>query len=205
MTYVQRIRKALKWWSHRQSMKFFWEAEKIRDELLQESFAIRRNLALSVRETPTQLQKIDNFHRSLVQLSDRLCPSTIEDSLPLSIESLLDTLIISSSHLHFQIDIPGYWQQESLERSLIILRCLEELFIITIPDSIIPISIYINLKNAGNSGKLVIKITYPDISTLIMYSSLPELKYLQDSFNFLISGKCRYYHQSLSLSYIFFW
>lgn len=41
-----KVQQALQWWSCRQSLKLFLEAEKIRDDLLQESFTIRRNLEL---------------------------------------------------------------------------------------------------------------------------------------------------------------
>jgi hypothetical protein len=46
MTYEQKIKQALQWWSYRQSIRLFLEAEKIRDSLLQESFIILRSLDL---------------------------------------------------------------------------------------------------------------------------------------------------------------
>jgi len=210
----ERIQQALQWWSRRQSIKLFWEAEIIRDSLLQECFAIRRGLDLLAQDNldssspqiQAYLQKIDDFHLALVKLSDRLCPIPIQQSLPLSIECLLETFLESSPHLYYQLDLPLYWQtEESTERSLLILRILEELFIIIIPEICLPVSVYIKLKNQKNRQSLVIKITYPDISTLMLYASLPELKYLRDSFQVLISGKCHYSRQSLSLSCIFSW
>ena len=94
MTSEPRIKQALQWWFYREFLKLFLESEKVRDDLLQESFTIRRNLdllvmdklSLSVTEIQAHIKKIDNFHHSLVQLSDRLCPISIQDSLPLCIE-----------------------------------------------------------------------------------------------------------------------
>ena len=54
-------------------------------------------------------------------------------------------------------------------------------------------------------GQLMVQITYPDISTLFFYSSLPELKYLCDSFRFLTSGTCFYRNQNLSIIWYFYW
>ena len=113
MTSNNKIQQALQWWFYREFLKLFLESEKIRDDLLQESFTIRRdldlliidNLNLSVTRIPAYIRKIDNFHHSLVQLSDRLCPIYIQDSLPLSIECLLEQWINSHPYLDFQINI----------------------------------------------------------------------------------------------------
>ncbi|MBD2442843.1 hypothetical protein H6G25_06440 [Dolichospermum sp. FACHB-1091] len=215
MTSEQRIQQALQWWFYREFWKLFLESEEIRDDLLQESFTIRRNLDLlsrdnlSLPETAIQayIQKIDNFHHSLVQLSDRLCPISIQDSLPLSIECLLERWIDSHPHLNFQINMPVYWRIEEPERSWIILRVLEELLRITLPETgiLLPIYIHVTLKEIGSIALLAVKISYPDMSTLIFYSHLPELEYLYDIFKLLISGKCSFFHKHLMSRWHFYW
>ncbi|MGM3307522.1 hypothetical protein ACSQ6I_16400 [Anabaena sp. WFMT] len=213
MTSDQKIQQALQWWSHRQSIKLFLEAEKIRENLLQESFTIRRgldilkidNLNLPSHEISDYIKKNDDFHHSLVQLSDRLCPVYIQDSLPLSIQCLLDPWLASNSHVYFHIDMPVSWRNEPVEYSFIILRALEELLTITLPGYSTPISINISLKEKENTGQLTVHITYPDISSMIAYSNLPELKYLSDSVQFLISGKCFYHSRNLRIAWYFCW
>jgi hypothetical protein len=44
------------------------------------------------------------------------------------------------------------------------------------------------------------QITYPDISTILLYYNLSELKYLSDSIQFLIYGKCFYKSRNLRLA-----
>ena len=215
MTSDQRIQQALQWWFYREFWKLFLESEKIRDDLLQESFIIRRNLdlltrdnlSLSVTKIQAHIKTIDNFHHSLVQLSDRLCPISIQDSLPFSIECLLESWINSYFHLDFQINMPVYWRIEQPEHSWIILRVLEELLRITLPESeiLLPIDIQITLKEIGSIGLLAVKISYPDISTLIFYSHVPELEYLYDSFKFLMAGKCSYCNKHLMSIWHFYW
>ncbi|WP_341530779.1 hypothetical protein WKK05_16810 [Nostoc sp. UHCC 0302] len=213
MTSYHKIQQALQWWSSRQSMKLFLEAEKIRDGLLQESFTIRRsldllaidNLNLSLTKTQECLKKVDNFYHSLVQLSDRLFPAYIQDSLPLAIEFSLEQWIASNSHLDFHIDMPIYWRYESADRSLIVLRALEELLAITLPEVLIPTSVFISLKQQENISQLIVKITYTDLSTLVFYSSFTELEYLCESFRFLTSGKCYFSRHNLSVTYYFSW
>lgn len=213
MTYEQRIQQALQWWSHRQSKKLFLEAENIRDSLLQESCTIRRSLDvlkiddpnLSIYQISEYIKKIDNFHHSLVQLSDRLCPVYIQDSLPLSIQSLLDPWVESNSHVYFHIDLPRSWQHESIESSLVILMALEELLTITLREFSTPIAIHISLKPQESTRTLTVKITYTDTSNLMFLSKLPELKYLSDSLEFLISGKCFYNSKNLRIAWYFCW
>ncbi|TVP56204.1 MAG: hypothetical protein EA343_24300 [Nodularia sp. (in: Bacteria)] len=208
-----KIKQALQWWSWRQSVKLFLEAEEIRDGLLQETFIIRRHLDLLTvnhpnsltTETQECLKKIDQLHHSLVKLSDRLFPASLQDSLPLAIECLLKPLLISYPSQYFYIDMPASWRHEPAERSMIILRALEELLIITIPEVVTPISIYISLKKQGNLAQLIVTISYPDVSTLVFYSHLPELDYLGESFRFLTGGECFYHSQNFNAIWSFYW
>ncbi|MDF5710707.1 MAG: hypothetical protein PUP90_24320 [Nostoc sp. S4] len=213
LTSYQRIQQSLQWWSSRQSMKLFVEAEKIRDDLLQESFTIRRNLDLlrvdnlNVSDNKIQecLKQIDNFHHSLVQLSDRLFPASLQDSFPLAIECLLEPWLVSNPQLYFQIDLPVYWRHEPAERSLIVLIALNELLTITLAEVLASTSIYINLKQQKTIGKLIVEITYTNMSTFVLHSRLPELNYLYESFRLLTSGKCFSKTNNLRISWYFYW
>ncbi|MDZ8053122.1 MAG: hypothetical protein RMX68_013695 [Aulosira sp. ZfuVER01] len=208
-----RIQKALQWWSYRQSIKLFLEAEKIRDDLLQDSFTIRRNLDilstdnvdLSINQTQECLQKIDRFHQSLVSLSDRLFPFHLQYSLPLAIGCLLEPWHISNPHLYFRIDLPVEWHNETARYNLIVLITIEELLTMTVPEVVMPISIYIYLNQHNKLSNLNIEITYPDWSTLTSYSTNPELQYLCDSFCFLTSGKCSRRIKNLRIAWYFRW
>ncbi|NJL09630.1 MAG: hypothetical protein HC908_03810 [Calothrix sp. SM1_7_51] len=193
--------KSLQWWSARQSLKLFLEAEKIRDDMLQESFTIRRSLELlpadnrepselSLKTTQNCLKAIDSFHQSLSTLSDRLFPPYLQDSLPLAIQTLLLPWITSQPQVYFQIEIPSYWRHEPAERSFIVLRSLEELLRIILPELQEQASVYIAFKTRAKFGQLIVQFTYPDIDTEIYYSNIKDLQHLCESFKFLTSGKC---------------
>ncbi|MGF1935726.1 MAG: hypothetical protein RM347_015280 [Nostoc sp. ChiQUE02] len=213
LTSYHSLQQALQWWSYRQSIKLFLEAEKIRDDLLQDSFTIRRNLDLlsvdnlnlSGNRIQECLNHIDNFHHSLVQLSDRLFPVSLQDSFPLAIECLLEPWLASNRQLYFQIDMPIYWRHEPAERSLIVLTALNELLTISLPEILAPTSIYINLKEQKDIGQLVVEITYPNMATFVLYSRIPELKYLCESFRLLTSGKCFRHSKNLKITWYFYW
>ncbi|MBG0744145.1 MAG: hypothetical protein IV298_11775 [Cylindrospermopsis raciborskii KL1] len=248
---LKKFKLALNWLFYKQSMKLYGESEKIRDDLLQESFTIRRGLeALKIQysnllnnqvmgyqspgfypvssqllsaylphnESLSQsfntsisehIKRVENFHHSLVGLSDRLFPIYIEESLPLSIQCLLDSCFFAHPHISVDFNMPSYWRKESAQFSLLTLRTLQELMSITVPTFSDPLSIYINLKDRKNIRELTLEIIYPDISTLLFYSGLTELKYLSSSWEFLISGKCFYhivnYKSNYKIAWFFCW
>jgi hypothetical protein len=103
--------------------------------------------------------------------------------------------------------MPISWRIEEPECSWIILRVLEELLRITLPETeiLLPIYIHVTLKQIGSIALLAVKISYPDLSTFIFYSHLPELEYIYDIFKLLISGKCFYFHKNLISNWHFYW
>ncbi|MBD2252087.1 hypothetical protein [Nostoc parmelioides] len=213
LTSYYRVQKALQWWSYRQSSKFILEAENIRDSLLQETFTMRRNLdllstnpwELSSEKIKQYLDKVDHLHHSLVDISDRLFPESLQDSFPLAIEGLLKSWLVTNPHLYFQIDMPIYWRHEPPQSGLIILNSLEELLTITISDILMPNSIYISLKQKQGLGQLSVKINYSEVCNILFHSSLSSLDYLCQSCQFLTSAKCFYYTQSSRVYWYFYW
>ncbi|BCL37167.1 hypothetical protein NSMS1_36140 [Nostoc sp. MS1] len=190
-----------------------WEAEKIRDGLLQETFTMRRNLDLLLLDNLNlpndkiidSLKRVENFHYSLVKLSDRLFPESLQDSFPLAIESLVESWLVSHPHIDFQLDMPIYWRNEPSERGLIILSFLEELLTLTLSEVTIPTSIHLSLKSHNSLGKLTVKINYYQTSTIFFNSRLIELDYLSHSCQLLTSGKCIYHIRNLTVSWCFSW
>lgn len=207
-----RTQQALQWWFRRQSMQLSLEAEKIRDGLLQESFTMRRTLELSLldnveistKKSQDCLKTIENFYHCLEQLSDRLSPAYIEDSLPLAIQWVIESWRYNPN-LKFQLDLPAHWRHEQPDRSQIILRALDELLRITSSELLTEISIYVSLKLQGDVGELIVHISYPDVPTLVFYSGLKDLKYLSQTFRFLTSGQCFCRRKDLTVDWYFRW
>lgn len=189
------------------------EAEKIRDDLLQESFAIRRSLELAIGGDGSAstgisgdcLKTIENFHHSLQQLSDRLSPAYIEDSLPLAIQGVVEPWRTGNPRLKINMDLPAWWSHEPPERSLVILKILDELLRITSSELLTDILINISLTLLGNIGELSVHISYPDTSTFDANSNQKELEYLSLTFEFLTSGQCCRRNKELTAAWYFRW
>ena len=97
------------------------------------------------------------------------------------------------------------WKHEPPERSLVILRVLDELLQITLSELLKNISICISLKLQGNISELIVYISYPDAPTFISYSGLKELEYLSQTFRLLTSGQCFCRSKKLTVAWYFRW
>jgi hypothetical protein len=205
--------KALQWWSKRQSMHLFQESHKIRDQLLQESFVLRRSIELDLAENPELLRQnhqawlnqLEQLHHSLEKLSDRLVPAYTEDSLPIAIQCLINSWQIRNLPVKFQLDLPTGWREEQPERNLLIVKILDELLRINLTNNSKKILIYIGLKRLSNVEKLTIQATYTDNCTIIKPSKSEELEYLSQTFRVLTSGQCFYRREDSKISWYFSW
>lgn len=137
-----RAQRALRWWERRRGFQLYCETERIRNGLLQESLAMRRSIELllgdsceiSVESVRDWLTGIEKFHHSLGQLSDRLSPPYVEESLPLAIQYLLELWQTYNPKLNIQMELPGDWPDEPPECSRVILIALDELLRITLSE-----------------------------------------------------------------------
>jgi hypothetical protein len=148
---------------------------------------------------------MEKFYHSLEQLSDHLSPAYIEDSLPLAIQGVVESWQTYNSKLRIKIELPTAWRQESIERSLIILRVLDELLRITASELVRELSLKISLNQQGNLAELIVQILYPDVPTLVSDWSREDLEYLSQTFEFLTSGQCSRRREELTVAWYFRW
>ena len=207
-----KLQRAWQWWYKRQSSQLSFEAERIRDGLLQETFAMRRSLELFQikRETSAEyhqvlLKKIEKFHHFLEQLSDRLNPPYLEDSLPLAIQHSLESWQRCDSKLNFQLELPASWSHELPERNRAILMTIDELLRITLAKIEQETSIHIKLSQQRHRGELMVQIYYPDVSTLNSTFDLEDWEYLKQSFQILASGRCDRSRKERTITWYFRW
>jgi hypothetical protein len=205
--------KALQWWSKKQSMYLFQESHKIRDQLLQESFVLRRSIERDLAENAellpqnhqAWLNQLEQLHHSLEKLSDRLVPAYTEDSLPLAIQCLINSWQLRNPPVKFQLDLPTSWRQEQPERNLLIIRILDELLRINLSKNSKKILIYIGLKPQSSMVYLTVKITYNDNCNMSNFSKAKDLEYLSETFRVLTSGQCFYRREDSKISWYFSW
>ncbi|MDJ0568052.1 MAG: hypothetical protein QNJ53_03300 [Pleurocapsa sp. MO_192.B19] len=190
------MEQAIQWWYEQQYRQLTWEADQIRDRLLQESFSVRRSFELSsiesnklsVNPEHKWIERFEIFHMYLKELSDRLSPPYLEEGLPLAIEYLLQKWIIAKPNCEFQLQLIPQWQQNSSERNRIILTTLDELLRIEVSEFIKKAFIFIDLQQNQRDNQLKIIVKPLKFDATVFSNKCSELEYLSQSFRVLTSG-----------------
>jgi hypothetical protein len=208
-----KTQQALQWWSKKQSMYLLQESHQIRDQLLQQSFAIRRNIERDLAEgtealpqkSQVWLNQLEQFHRDLEKLSDRLVPAYAEDSLPIAVQYLINSWQTRHPQVNFQLDIIGNWKPDSSARNLIIIKILDELFKIALAEHTAKTSIKVYLELNLYVDIEKVKMIYFNRFSIPTFSKQRDLEYLCKTFQFLTSGQYSYNLENFQESLCFYW
>lgn len=189
------IREAWRWWEKRQIARSYQQAEQIREGALQDLFALRRSLELAVDTHSTQeyqswLSAVEHLHHKLEYLSYALASPYSEENLPLAIQYHMKDWQNDHPSYAVQLDLPASRLTRSPEQNQIIIKVLDELLQLAVPDSR-PASVQISLqaKQLGVS-ELRVQILYESDADVTQIYRSSELQTLQKSFEFLMSGQC---------------
>lgn len=206
-----KLQRALRWWFQQQVRQLLGEVAQIQDGLLQESFSLRRSLELALVEEAaltsqarTWLEGVEKLHRSLEQLSDSLLPVCLGDGLPLAVQQLVKAWERRNPGLEFEVTLPDVWRSEPAERSVVILRSLEELLKMALAEPLSQAGVRISLSLQPSAmrkqtGQLAVQITYPNLSALTARFDAQTWQSLQKVLRILISGQCSYRKQNSTL------
>lgn len=203
-------RQSLQWWYQRQSLKLRHEAEEIRNELLQESFALRRSLELSLISQDKNLESacletIEGFHSSLKDLSDRLSPPFIDESLPHAIQSALDAWQSRYPTIKITAELPEDWQPDRYEQRRAILMVIEELLNLRLSEQPAIESLTVHLQHQRQRGELTLQFSYSSPSSPNVYQGSSSLDHLKRVFRCLTCGNCSYRYTPSTMTWYFHW
>jgi hypothetical protein len=197
------VEEALQWWYHKKLGQLESEANLIREQLLQESFVMRRSLELSSIKSnefvsPSRQQyvvQLENFHSSLKAISDRLFPPCINEGLPFALQYSVKKWREQFPGCQFKLDLPLNWRQKAQAPNFITLNIAEELLLVQIGESLTKNLIIIELKQNSLNHQLnnQLKITFveQESNKQLLRNNQQELKYLQKSFECLTLGSCK--------------
>ncbi|MBD1855488.1 MULTISPECIES: hypothetical protein [Leptolyngbya] len=196
-----RMRQVWQWQSQRQFLRSHEEAEIIRDQLLQQSFMMRRGLESALIKTHNLeieacLEQLNLFHQSLNALSDRLSPPYLEDDLSLAIAYLLNSWKSEHTTIHFQH--PPIWNQATHQSDAFILDGIDEVLRIVMTNLLTPKVIFVTLNNVQEQFNLEIRI--PNVEDLNIRS---DLKHLSKAMRFLAGGHCAFFYKQQTLTWYY--
>lgn len=202
------VQRSLQWWCQRQAALLSEEAEDIRDGLLQDSFAMRRSLELAIagevdssqKADQTWLKQIETIQQSLEELSNRLSPPYLEDSLPLAVRWLLEQWQTKYSNLTAKVTLPPHWQNGRIEQSRIVLTTLNELLRLTLSHQVLPLSVQASFRQQRQFQELMLQLSRPTTIALSV-----ELESLRQTFQVLTSGSCYCQKNGSTVTWYFRW
>lgn len=214
------MQKAMQWWELRRSTRLTQEAEHIREGLLQELFAMRRQLELtsaadsveqhsieqhSVEQHSVEqqwLSQVDRLQQTLEQLGYRLSPPYLED-LPLAIQHLITQWHAEHPAFDVQTHLPLHEFNPATEMSQIVISVLDELLQIAVPAKMSDGAIEVSFRQ-DCQNELKIIVTYPTDAAFTQIQQ-PELQYLKQVFQNLTTGQCDYQQQNKTLVWRLCW
>ena len=207
------MEKAWQWWYNQKLTQLESEANLIRDQLLQESLAIRRSLELSLVQADKSnssssshqkcVERLEQFSFTLKELSDRLYPPYLNEGLPFALQYSVERWQKQMPKCKFKLNLPQAWLHETSTDSSIVLSILEDLFRIqeakTLSNNLIFIDLQQNLFGcrANNELKIIFEekndqaTVRDNLAKHDAFSNKQELQYLQQIFESLTSGSCR--------------
>ncbi len=217
---VLQTQRALHWWQRRQALQSHQVAEEIRNGLLQKSFSLRRHLEVALAAAPGSgtlnqdwLQTLEALHHDFKDLSDRLSPPYLEESLPLAIQYRVTEWQHHYPGWRFQCDFPAEWPSESPEHSRVILTMLDELLrIVCVPalsppslDLALSPSIQLDLQVNHVQAALNVQIGPSATGQPGLNPESADLRDLARAFAALTGGRCVYQPQSPGLTSYWCW
>ncbi|MGJ3248163.1 MAG: hypothetical protein ACFE0I_19025 [Elainellaceae cyanobacterium] len=189
----QQTRRAWQWWHQRQVDRLHDGAELIRDGLLQELFAMRRNLELACDEqkpiSNEHLQQLEAFHRMLEQVSNELSPAYIRDSLPLALQYILQTWGDRHPDIQQSVQLPSSWMDDEDDVQRIVVTAFEELLNLLSPYLQPEAVLRIALVPSNHSATLTVQVEQRDMQQVMSILDAEELVYLRQAFEMLTAGR----------------
>ncbi|MEO0867055.1 MAG: hypothetical protein AAFY17_01165, partial [Cyanobacteria bacterium J06642_11] len=186
-----RQRQAWKWWHQHQTDRLHEQAESIRDDLLQQTFAFRRFLEASLDSQPKDeqteewLQRFQTLYKSLEQLSDQLSPPFVADSLPLALQCLVQAWQQSQPGLSVQLKVPNGWPDQATKNNPIIMSIFTGLVESLFPNDQ-PYELHITLDHEDKQYTLTFEQTQMAATSVV---NTVEINHLKEIFRSLTAGR----------------
>jgi hypothetical protein len=114
----------LRWWYQHQTQWLTGEADAIRNGLLQDLFAIRRQMELVNGEECAGLATVEQLYGALEQLGDRLSSPYLEESLPLALQHVLNDW---PAKVTLKVELPTRWSPEPPETVSLLISVIDYL------------------------------------------------------------------------------
>lgn len=203
-----RQKKAWQWWQAQQTRQLHQQAESIRDGLLQQAFAFRRDLENepaapnAARSDPEQtarwLARLQAFYQSLENLSNELSPPFVADSLPLALQFVVKDWMRSHPNLTLNFNAPPDWPEQSPDQNQLILSVVTALLTLSNPTEN-TVHLNVCLSQGSDRYALDLSLQGTDTQTYRAIVEKPETRHLKEIFHSLATGQLEINQEDMSL------
>lgn len=210
-------RQSLRWFYTKQANQLTTQSEIIREDLLQQSFALRRALELGALESSTTINKqwevclnlIQDFNQSLENLSNELLPPFVEDSLPLALQHLIHQLSQQwepeQTLIQISLDLPSDWPQQAPHQHRMILWCVREcLMMLNKSANQHLYDLSLSLVKTDGIATLHLSLTREGLKSN-RQQQFVDLHHMQQVFQVMMPGRCHITHNKVGLDCKFSW
>lgn len=192
----------LRWWHRHQTRWLTCEADRIRNGLLQDLFAVRRQFELQGGENG--LSTVEHLYADLDALGNRLSSPYAQESLPLAIQHALQDW---PPALALKLDLPTNWSNEPTEHISLLLLGLNHLRHTLLGQASLPQLSHICLVEQVAGKQLTLDLTYGEEvppGLLTLWESEDWL-YPVATFEVLSQGQVSCCYGPTTLEWIFVW
>ncbi|MEM7062092.1 MAG: hypothetical protein AAF572_02885 [Cyanobacteria bacterium P01_B01_bin.77] len=203
-------RQISQWFHARQCHHLLTQSEIIREQLLQQTFALMRSLELGAMDASSAedaqqwqscLALTQTFHQSLESLSHELWPPFVEESLPLALQHIIKQWADQST-MQVNLDLPADWPQQQSHKQNLVIWCIRQCLLVLQPSEHSASLALIAIKNRA---KLQLSLDRLALDTMNGPSLQYELKQIQQIFQFFMPGHCQITYGKTSVSFEFDW
>lgn len=200
----------LRWWHQYQAQRLNQIADRVRNNLLQDLFAVRRQLELSCQTQDNaeafgcdrHLASLERIYNRLESLSDSLDSPYAQDSLPLALQHMVQPRL---SELPLKTELPQSWEPDPVEHAQLLLIFVER-FLDKVATAVEPQSCGLTLKQQADTKQMICCVAYesqrlPASMKDMAASMTPFL----DTFRLFTGGEYKQTTHSHSLHWILRW
>lgn len=200
----------LRWWHQYQAQRLNQTADGIRNGMLQDLFAVRRQLEMACLANEQaaafgcehHLAELTRIYDLLAQLSDRLDAPYLQDSLPLSLQHVVQPW---QTQIPITLELPSFWHPEPVEHTRLLTLFTEDLLNQLATAELKPNDCLIQLTREPDSNAFHCQAAYtkPIASTVLemTHSLNPFLK----TFKLFTQGKYEHTAASNTLAWTLHW
>ncbi|MFQ4138729.1 hypothetical protein PGN35_020685 [Nodosilinea sp. PGN35] len=192
----------LRWWHRHQAQRLNREADAIRNGLLQDLFAVRRQLELLPGSGG--LAAVEHLYQALDALGNRLSSPYLHDSLPLAIQQALADW---PPQVPTRAELPSHWPAEPVEHTLLLLAVLNHLGQALAAQPSLPQVCAVSLTAGSDGQRLTIAANYASAvppALLELDQSEAWRAYLA-TFDLFSQGRASSAHGATTLRWAFVW